>query len=81
MKMDRCMALVHINGYLRGNNTLVNTAEVPMKGMENAHMRAGMFIKDSGRMESLTEKEHSYVLTVNKLQEIGCKTKDTESIY
>lgn len=81
MKMDRCMALVHINGYLRGNNTLVNTAEVPMKGMENAHMRAGMFIKDSGRMESLTEKEHSYVLTVNKRQEIGYKTKDTESIY
>ena len=50
MKMDRCMVLVHINGYHKGNNTLANTAEVPMKGMENAYMKAEMFIKGSGRI-------------------------------
>ncbi len=71
MKMDRCMALVHIDGYLRADNSLVNTTEVCMKDMENVHMKTGMFIKGSGRMDSSTVKGHFYVLMASKQQEIG----------
>jgi hypothetical protein len=75
------MALVHIGGYLRADNSQVNTTEVCMKDMENVHMKAEMFIKGSGRMESSTVKGHFYVLMGSKHQEIGCKTKDMENTY
>jgi hypothetical protein len=81
MKMGYSMALVHIDGYHRANNSLVNTLEGNLKVMENVVMKTEIFTKGSGRMEGTTDKGHFYVLMVNKQQEIGCKKKGMVSIY
>ena len=81
MKMDKCMALVHIKLFQQVEHTQGTSIEARKKAMENAPMKMGMCTKVSGRAEDFMARELSLQQMESLQQEIGTKIRDMENKY